>query len=146
MYANYNFYKDHERISRCDLNITQLHRQNYNYVYLEGSHDYIQWMFPNHYGSAFNARARPLDYIESQLFMRDLEIGVRMLKSIYIFLDFMGLRFNPRTLDIVVCSEKRFADVIMVNYHNHLRIMRILACLSVTGFRKVALRLIEILD
>jgi hypothetical protein len=36
--------------------------------------------------------------------------------------------------------------VILVNYHNHLRIMRVLACLSVTGFRPIALSLIDLLD
>jgi len=103
-------------------------------------------MFPNHYGSAFNSQSWPLNYIEAKLFLLDKSIGLHMLKSIFIFMDFMGIYLDLATLELILINEYRFKQVILVNYHNHLRIMRILACLSVTGFRKIALNLIQFLD
>ena len=58
----------------------------------------------------------------------------------------MGLRLDLQTLKFSIISRERLKDVILVNYHNHLRIMRVLACLSVTGFRSIALSLIAVLD
>ena len=116
-----------------------------DYRRLEGRHDYIQWMFPNHYGSGFNAEASPLNYAESALFHHSQELGAKLLRSLHVFLDFMGLEFSlPNSL--VVISPKRLKDVILVYHHNHLRIMRILACLSVVGFRDIALEIVHFLD
>lgn len=58
----------------------------------------------------------------------------------------MGIRVNLQTLELEICSERRLKDVVLVNFHNHLRIMRVLACLSITGLRKLALNLIDFLD
>jgi hypothetical protein len=43
-------------------------------------------------------------------------------------------------------SQDRLHEALIINTHNHLRIMRILACLSITGFRTIALNLIHFLD
>jgi hypothetical protein len=51
-------------------------------------------MFPNHYGSSFNSDSFALNYIESQLFLKDKQIQINLLYSIVLFFDFMGLRFN----------------------------------------------------
>ena len=117
------------------MNLKQLQDKFEDYHFLESVHDYIQWMFPNHYGSAFNSSSNALNYIESEMFMQDHEVKTSMLYSIFIFTDFMGLKINLDTLDFQILSQKRLKDVILVNYHNHLRIMRIFACLSVVGFR-----------
>lgn len=47
------------------MKLKDLHRKYEDYEFLEDKHDYIQWMFPNHYGSAFNSASKPLNYIES---------------------------------------------------------------------------------
>ena len=117
-----------------------------DYRYLEGSHDYIQWMFPNHYGSGFNSEAQALNYIESEIFLKSEAIGLKMVKSIFIFLDFMGVRLSLEDGTLTIVSLKRLNDVIVKHCHNHLRLMRIMACLSVTGFRKIALNIITLLD
>jgi hypothetical protein len=103
-------------------------------------------MFPNHYGSKFNSSSFPLDYIETRLFRDDEHIGLRMLVSIYVFFDFMGIRLNINTFSLTLCDERRLKDVILVNFHNHLRIMRIFACLSVIGFRGIAMSLLGFID
>jgi hypothetical protein len=99
-------------------------------------------MFPNHYGSSFNSKSFQLTYLESLLFLEDNQIGQRMLQSVYLFLDFMGIRLKMPSLTLAICSWKRLREAILVNYHNHLRVMRVLACLSVTGFRSIALQII----
>jgi hypothetical protein len=117
-----------------------------DYEFLERVHDYVQWMFPNHYGSAFNSSSAPLSYIESELFLQDEGAQTSLLYSIFLFTDFMGLQMDLDTFSFKIISINRLTDVILVNYHNHLRIMRILACLSVTGFRRIAQSLINFLD
>jgi hypothetical protein len=143
IYQNYYFYKNKKK-ARYDIGGLQSKMGDYHF--LEVVHDYIQWMFPNHYGSAFNSSSVPLGYTEAYLFLRENDIGITLLRSIYIFFDFMGIRLNLQTLKLTICCRKRLEDVILVNFHNHLRIMRILACLSVTGFRRLALNLVDFLD
>lgn len=45
-----------------------------------------------------------------------------------------------------VVSRSRAINALKKNTHNHLRIRRILSSLSVTGFRVVALKFLEILE
>lgn len=59
-FPNYCFYKE----SEGQRSIPSLHSKFQNYTFLENRHDYIQWMFPNHYGSAFNSKSSPLSYLE----------------------------------------------------------------------------------
>jgi hypothetical protein len=140
---NYYFYKQSGGEARS---IGSLHSKFRQYKFLENRHDYIQWMFPNHYGSLFNSNSFQLTYVESQLFLDDSQLGLRMLFSIYLFLDFMGIRLHLPSLELTVCSHERLREAILINHHNHLRIMRLLACLSVTGFRTIALAVIRLLD
>jgi hypothetical protein len=140
---NYCFYKDEADKPKS---VSSLHSKFQNYQFLEGRHDYIQWMFPNHYGSAFNSRAFPLTYLEKRLFLDDNEVGLRLLTSLYIFLDFLGVRLDLASLQLTVCSQQRMKAAVLVHTHNHLRLMRLLACLSVTGFRQQALAIISLLD
>jgi len=51
-------------------------------------------MFPNHYGSGFNSKSQPLNYLESELFLEDQQIALAMFQSTVVFFDFMGLKFD----------------------------------------------------
>ncbi len=73
------------------MKLKDLHRKYEDYEFLEDKHDYIQWMFPNHYGSAFNSASKPLNYIESELFLKDNQARLSLFYSVFIFIDFMGL-------------------------------------------------------
>ena len=61
------------------------------------------------------------------------------------FMDFLGLEVNCFEATVKMVSRDRMKDAIVRFTHNHLRLRRILACLSVTGFRLLALWLINIL-
>lgn len=86
-----------------------------------------------------------MNYLEKRLFF-DEEIGLKMLVSIYIFFDFLGIRLDLNTFELSMINEGRFHSAIVTHTHNHLRLMRILACLSIIGFRQTALKLIDFLD
>jgi hypothetical protein len=60
---NYCFYKNEVKIRNKSMTLDQLQAKYENYDFLEDVHDYVQWMFPNHYGSAFNSSSKPLNYI-----------------------------------------------------------------------------------
>ena len=86
-----------------------------------------------------------MNYLEKRLFL-DEEMGLKMLISIYIFLDFLGVRLDLNTFELSMCDGNRFRSAIVIHTHNHLRLMRILACLSIVGFRSIAIKLIAFLD
>lgn len=63
------------------------------------------------------------------------------------FCDFMGVRLKSiHTGSLQLINEQRLKNVLIKNTHNHLRIMRILACLSTVGFRHYAHNLIQFLE
>lgn len=86
-----------------------------------------------------------MSYLEKRFFL-DEEMGLKMLVSTYIFFDFLGIRLDLNTFELSMYNEGLFRSAIVLNIHNHLRLMRILACLSIVGFRGIALKLIAFLD
>lgn len=62
-------------------------------------------MFPNHYGSAFNSESKCLNYLESELFIKNLQIGLRMLQSIYIYFNFIGIFMSPFNGELYLISK-----------------------------------------
>lgn len=68
------------------------------------------------------------------------------MRSFELFCGFIGVGIDTRTMEYQIVNVKRAVDALKVNRHNHLRIKRILACLSITGFRIIALLFIEMLE
>ena len=124
--------------------INSLHSKKNNYQWLEGRHDYIQFMFPNHFKSFFNDQASPMSYLEVKLFRKERKLGNLMLESLKIYLDFIGVKLL-KTGEMEIISSDRLDDALLRNTHNHLRIRRVMACLSICGFRNLCLKLIQFL-
>lgn len=61
-----------------------------------------------------------------------------------IFFDFLGIQLHS-DYQYEIISKERLKEAIHINCHNHLRLRRVLACLSITGFRNIALSLIKFL-
>lgn len=59
---------------------------------MEDTHDYIQWMFPNHYRSRFNYSSHSLNYQEAKIFRESRDIGERMVRSFEQYMDFIGIQ------------------------------------------------------
>eukprot|EP00357_Protocruzia_adherens_P028374 CAMPEP_0114995612 /NCGR_PEP_ID=MMETSP0216-20121206/13830_1 /TAXON_ID=223996 /ORGANISM="Protocruzia adherens, Strain Boccale" /LENGTH=371 /DNA_ID=CAMNT_0002359681 /DNA_START=300 /DNA_END=1415 /DNA_ORIENTATION=+ len=115
-----------------------------NYEKLEADHAYVQWLFPNHYESRFNWSSVSLGYDEAKIFREDREIAVRFVQAYQLFLDFLGMRlvdFKTGELARSDDYKERFTNVVW-HGHNFLRMRRLTASLSVTGFFDYAVQFI----
>ncbi len=103
---------------------------------LEGVHDYIQWLFPLPERSGFNVTAPILTPESIEEFRMRPELLENLRVSFVRMLHFYGFeaRFDER---ISVARAADFAvkaaGWLSWSNHNHLRITRILRCLSVLG-------------
>ena|SRR5437660_10556579 len=102
---------------------------------LEAQHDYIQWMFPLVERSAFNSRAPTFDDASLAAFRTDPLIRDHLLRSLEVMLDFYGftLQREEKTVTLAGHFNERAAEWLVPNDHNHLRITRILKCLTLCG-------------
>lgn len=57
----------------------------------------------------------------------------------------MGAKINIETGELETVSEDRLYQLLEINTHNHLRLTRIISCLSIVGFRHYAIQLIKYL-
>ncbi|KRX01811.1 hypothetical protein PPERSA_00521 [Pseudocohnilembus persalinus] len=149
-FYNYLFYSNKIQSFPNGNYINSIHEKwAKNYELLERHHGYVQWLFPNHYSSRFNSNAHKLLKEEAQLFKRDLQIAKRQVKSFKMFLDFLGIQIvNLETGQMARTKhyKERFQKTLLTSWHNHMRVTRLLAHFSVTGFRRYAEKLIEFLE
>lgn len=61
-----------------------------------------------------------------------------------IFFEFLGIQLKE-DYKLELIDENRLNKALVVNTYNHLRINRIIECLSICGFRRIALNLLEFL-
>jgi hypothetical protein len=103
---------------------------------LEAAHDYIQWLFPLPEPSGFNAAAPILTRESMQEFRTRDELQGRLRASFLCMMNFYGLEVRSSE-QITVTRAPNFAAKATVwlspANHNHLRITRILRCLSILG-------------
>jgi hypothetical protein len=102
---------------------------------LEDRHDYIQVLFPLPEPSRFNARAPLLDGATIARFQTDDLIRENLLRSFRVMLRFYGLRVDEQTGEVVEAENfaERAPEWLFPEDHNHLRITRILKCLTLCG-------------
>jgi hypothetical protein len=103
---------------------------------LEAIHDYIQWLFPFPEASGFNLAAPILSQESIQEFRARRDLQERLRVSFLRLINFYGLEARSGE-QITVTRAPSFAAKATVwlspGSHNHLRITRILRCLSVLG-------------
>lgn len=103
-------------------------------LFLEFSHNYIQWMFPLNERSKHHPNAPVLDDEDIQFIQNHAEIQVNMLHSFDIILSFYGFDRN----ELVIQRNKEFPRKskrwLTKDNHNFLRITRILKSLKLCGF------------
>jgi hypothetical protein len=116
-------------------------------IWLERTHDYIQWIFPLYVGSRFNSCA-PLLTNEIRRIFLDAEhphspsLNANLSTAIQLMLQFYGYIWTPETDSVIQAPLKwseRTNNWLTENNHNHLRITRILRCMTLLGRHKVAL-------
>jgi opioid growth factor receptor-like protein len=115
---------------------------------LEAVHDYIQWLFPLPEPSAFNATAPILTRDSMQEFRRRPELRQELRVSFLRMMNFYGLEAHSSER-LTVTRAPNFAAKATVwlspGNHNHLRITRILRCLSLLGLQAEAKAFLECL-
>ncbi len=112
-----------------------------DYVWLEKTHDYIQWLFPLQDRSRFNPNAPILTEVDIHHFKTSPEIKQNLQRSLDLMLVFYGLKRQPSAVVIAV-DLNSFADRkkqwLHWGNHNHMRITRILKSLSLLGMEAYA--------
>jgi hypothetical protein len=103
---------------------------------LEAVHDYIQWLFPLPEPSGFNLAAPVLNQESIQEFRARLELQEKLRVSFLRMMNFYGLETRSgeqiKVTRAANCVVKARCWLSSGN-HNHLRITRILRCLSLLG-------------
>jgi hypothetical protein len=108
---------------------------------LEAVHDYIQWLFPLPEPSGFNVAAPVLNRKSIQEFRTRPDLQEKLRVSFLRMINFYGLEARSGE-QITVTRAPNFAAKATVwlspGNHNHLRITRILRCLSLLGLEAEA--------
>jgi Opioid growth factor receptor (OGFr) conserved region len=108
---------------------------------LESVHDYIQWLFPLPERSGFNVAAPVLNPESIQGFRTRADLQENLRVSFLRMMSFYGLELRAG-VQITVTRAPNFAtkatNWLSPGNHNHLRITRILRCLTVLGLEPEA--------
>ena len=115
---------------------------------LEEQHDYIQVLFPLPEPSHFNRRAPLLDAATLERFRTDPTIRANLLHSFGVMLRFYGFRREEGTGQLVPADNfaARADEWLWPGDHNHLRITRILKCLTLCGLKSEAQAFLDALS
>jgi hypothetical protein len=119
--------------------------------YLERVHDYIQWLFPLRERSGFNPDAPVLTEADVAACRDSPDLRARLRQSLDRMLAFYGFRWTngPETAPAIERAENyadRAANWLGAGNHNHLRLTRILRCLTILGLVEEARALFAALD
>lgn len=107
--------------------------------WLEYTHDYIQWLFPNRDPSGVNPGAPVIDLTVAQAFQQQAELRQQLHKSLVRMLAFYGLALEDRAVIKAANWEARKHNWFVRDTHNNLRITRIIKCLKVLGLAREAM-------
>ena len=101
---------------------------------LEGTHDFIQWLFPTRQPSGVNPDAPLVTDATAAEFAADLVLRDRLRSALDRMLDFYGLRRRTSRIEIDPSRLALRARVwLRPNNHNHLRLTRIMQSLDALG-------------
>lgn len=117
---------------------------------LEEVHDYIQWLFPLQEKSDYNPLAPIINEEEIKTFQNNDNLKEKLTESFARLLNFYGFGFNEsEDQHIVICSDNfqhQSRNWLTKYNHNHLRITRILKCLSLLGLKDYASAFMKVLE
>jgi Opioid growth factor receptor (OGFr) conserved region len=108
---------------------------------LESVHDYIQWLFPLPERSGFNVAAPVLNPESIQEFRTRPDLRGNLRNSFLCMMNFYGLEVRTGERLIITRTSTfatKAAKWLSPGNHNHLRITRILRCLTVLGLEPEA--------
>ena len=114
---------------------------------LEARHDFIQLLFPLTEPSAHVPSAPVLDAASLAEFQKNPTIQRNLLRSFQRMLQFYGFTLDAKKPEVSAAADfsSKSADWLMLGDHNHLRITRILKCLTACGLHAHAAALVKAL-
>jgi hypothetical protein len=111
---------------------------------LEGTHDFIQWLFPLRVRSGANPGAPCLDDDAVAAFALSPQLRVALKRALERMLGFYGLGWDgDRIVPGAAFAER--SQWLTLGNHNHLRLTRILISLRTLGLEREAQALLECL-
>jgi hypothetical protein len=109
-------------------------------AFLEGTHDYIQWLFPLKEPSQFNVFAPVLNEQVISTFRASEDLKRRLLVSFEMMLKFYGFKMEEVEAQVRISESDDFTakkrNWLNPGNHNYLRITRILTCLRLLGLEQ----------
>lgn len=103
-------------------------------VWLERTHDYIQWLFPLADVSGANPDAPLVDGPTKEAFRHDEQLRLHLLASLQRMLRFLGLGMSPTgTIGKAGNWSSRKVEWFTFDTHNSLRITRMIKSLALLG-------------
>ena len=108
-------------------------------LWLEQTHDYIQWLFPLSESSRVVPGAPILDSLTINQFRSDRLLQDHLLASFHRMLGFLGLKFDGAIVSKSENWPDRKGEWFSEPTHNLLRITRVLKSLRILGLEKESL-------
>lgn len=114
---------------------------------LEASHNYIQVLFPLLEASQHVPNAPVLDAAALEEFRKNPAIQKNLLRSFQMMLRFYGFQLDSDKREVTRSPDfqAKTANWLFMGDHNHLRITRILKCLSASGLNEYASAFLKVL-
>lgn len=129
------FYRGHQPDHRGRL-LAEILQQDDDW--LEFTHDYIQWLFPNREPSGVLPVAPLITPVIEKAFCEDPALRQQLRVCFYRLLAFYGLTDTGAEIERAGNWPLRMHGWFTSNTHNSLRITRILNCLMALGLRDEA--------
>ncbi|XP_045174331.2 putative uncharacterized protein DDB_G0277255 [Mercenaria mercenaria] len=109
-----------------------------DYLRLERTHSYIQWLFPIPESRGMNYSAQPLQEHEAQAISENESLRDKVLEAFKMMLDFYGmeLELEPLTFKRGDNWKERY-EHLNRSIHNHFRITRIIKALGELGWQQL---------
>eukprot|EP01065_Artemidia_motanka_P047560 TRINITY_DN7471_c1_g1_i1.p1 TRINITY_DN7471_c1_g1~~TRINITY_DN7471_c1_g1_i1.p1 ORF type:complete len:691 (+),score=184.26 TRINITY_DN7471_c1_g1_i1:73-2145(+) len=106
------------------------------YLWLEGKHHYVQWLFPKAVNGVSGAAAPPLNSADAAVLAADQDAYKRLIRAYDMMLDFWGFDLVDGQPRKAANWEERFQNIERHD-HNYLRISRVLISLNMRGCREL---------
>jgi len=136
---NYDFYSMRCKGKPLD-NIDSVHERYFaNYDFLEENNNYMEWLFPIYGSAGINPNTKPLSMQEAELFKKNIQASIRLVRSYKLLLNFFGMKLaNDLTGEITREEDVWQARYCHINTrtNNNIKITRMLKSLGQLGFER----------
>jgi len=143
---NYDFYSMRCKGKPLD-NIDSVHEEYFaKYDFLEENNNYMEWLFPIYGSAGINHNTKPLSMQEAELFKKNIQTSIRLVRSYKLMLNFFGMKLaNDLTGEVTREEDIWQARYCQINSrtNNNIKITRMLKSLGQLGFERYQKRFVE---